>query len=177
MIVTRARFVSLLAVLASGCASVPLAPPQADLPAKRFDPPAVGMANLYVYRNESFGGAVCPSVVLDGALLGDTAAKTYLFTPIAPGTHTVVSKAEDDSTAVIDARAGSSYFLWQEVKMGIWSARSALQQMEEEKGRAGVRECKLGVTSRPAGCAKDTECKGNRGCRGGTVVQLRPRSS
>jgi hypothetical protein len=175
--ITRARFVSMLAVLASACASVPLAPPQADLAAKRFDPPPSGMANLYVYRNENFGSAVRLSVVLDGALLGDTAAKTYLFTPIAPGTHTVVSKAENDSTAVIDARAGSSYFLWQEVKMGIWSPRSALQQMEEEKGRAGVRECKLGVTSRAAGCAKDTDCEGNRVCEAGACVELRPRNN
>jgi hypothetical protein len=177
MMITRARFVSMLAVLAAGCASVPLAPPQADLAAKRFDPPPSGMANLYVYRNENYGSAVRLSVVLDGALLGDTAAKTYLFTPIAPGTHTVVSKAENDSTAVIDARAGSSYFLWQEVKMGLWSARSALQQMEEAEGREGVKECKLGVTSRPAGCAKDADCKGDRVCEAGACVELRPRNN
>jgi uncharacterized protein DUF2846 len=170
----RAFVVVSLAVLASACASVPLAPPEADAQAKQFQAPPPGHANLYVYRNEGFGGAVRMSVNLDGAALGDTAAKTYLYTPIPAGTHTVVSKSENDSTAIIDARAGESYFVWQEVKMGLWSARSALQQVAEDRGRAGVLECKMGMTHPPAGCSKDTDCKGNRVCEAGACVEVKP---
>lgn len=170
------RFVILcLSALASACASVPLAPPDADAKAKLFEPPPAGQANLYVFRDESFGGAVRMSVNLDGAALGDTAAKTYLYTPIPAGAHTVVSKAENDSSVVIEARPGATYFLWQEVKMGVWTARTALQEVQEERGRAGVMECKLGVTSAPlAACSKDTDCKGNRICDAGTCVDPRP---
>ena len=174
MTCSRAFVVLPLAVLASACASVPLAAPEADARAKRFEAPPPGHANLYVYRNEGFGGAVRMSVNLDGAALGDTAAKTYLYTTIPAGTHTVVSKAENDSSAVIEARAGESYFVWQEVKMGLWTARSALQQVEAERGRAAVLECKMGLTNPPAGCSKDTDCKGNRVCEAGACVESRP---
>ena len=170
----RAFVVVSLAVLASACASVPLAPPEKDAEAKLFPAPPPGHANLYVYRNEGFGGAVRMSVNLDGVALGDTAAKTYLYTPIPAGTHTVVSKSENDSTAIIDARPGESYFVWQEVKMGLWSARSALQQVAEDRGRAGVLECKLGMTNALAGCSKDTDCKGNRVCEAGACVEVKP---
>ena len=170
----RAFLVVSLSVLASACASVPLAPPEADAQAKQFQAPPPGHANLYVFRDESFGGAVRMSVNLDGAALGDTAAKTYLYTPIPAGTHTVVSKSENDSTAIIEARAGESYFVWQEVKMGLWSARSALQQVAEDRGRAGVLECKMGMTNPPAGCSKDTDCKGNRVCEAGACVEVKP---
>lgn len=173
----RAPWVFSLAVLASACASVQLAPVQADAAAKKFDAPPPGHANLYVYRNENFGGAVRMNVNLDGVVLGDTGAKTYLYTPIPEGVHTIVSKAENDSTSVIDARAGSSYFVWQEVKMGIWSARSALQQVEEQKGRAAVLQCKLAKTNRPGGCAKDIDCKGNRICEAGACVEPPPRTN
>jgi len=175
MIHSRGSIVLCICVLASACASVPLAPSEADAQAKRFEPPPPGHANLYVFRDESYGGAVRMSVNLDGAALGDTAAKTYLYTPIPAGVHTVVSKAENDSSAVIDAQPGATYFLWQEVKMGMWSARSALQQVQDERGRAGVLECKLGVTNAPhSACSKDTDCKGNRICDAGACVEPRP---
>ena len=162
----------LLIVVAAGCASVPMAPVQADAAAKRFEA-TPGKANVYVYRNEHFGGAVRMSVVLDGALLGDTAAYTFLYTPVEPGHHHVMSKAENDSDVEFEAEEGKTYFLWQEVKMGVWSARSALRLVQEKEGRDGVLECKLGQTSapRPAGCSKDTDCKGERVCKAGACVE------
>jgi hypothetical protein len=36
-----------------------------------------------------------------------------------------------------------NYFVWQEVKMGMFAPRSLLQLVDEGKGRAGVSECKL----------------------------------
>jgi hypothetical protein len=166
-----------LSLIALGCASVQLAPEEVDAAAKKFSAPPAGHANLYVYRNENFGSAIRMNVNLDGVVLGDTAAKTFLYTPIPEGTHTIVSKAENDSTSVIDARAGGSYFVWQEVKMGLWSARSELQQVEEKEGRAAVLECKLAKTNRPRGCAKDIDCKGNRICEAGACVESPPRNN
>jgi len=132
----------LAAVLASGCASVPMAGAEEDAAAKSF---AVrpGKANIYVYRNESMGAAIKMPVVLDGKLVGDTAAKTYYVLEVNPGIHTVVSKTENDSSVNVDAVAGRNYFLWQEVKMGLMTARSSLQQVDEATGKAGVSECKL----------------------------------
>lgn len=38
---------------------------------------------------------------------------------------------------------GRNYFVWQELKMGLWMARGKLQEVNEATGRAGVLESKL----------------------------------
>ena len=129
-------------VLASGCASVQMASPEMDTAAKTYATKA-GMANLYVYRNEQMGAAIKMPVALDGRVVGDTAAKTYLFLQVPAGRHTLVSKTENDSTLDLNVAAGSNYFVWQEVKMGFMSARSQLQLVDEATGKAGVAECRL----------------------------------
>jgi len=52
--------------------------PERDSQAKTF---AVkpDKSNIYVYRNESMGAAVKLPVVLDGKIVGDTAAKTFML--------------------------------------------------------------------------------------------------
>jgi hypothetical protein len=82
-------------------------------------------------------------VAVDGRLVGDTAAKTYLKVEVSPGSHTVTSKTENDASVTLQAAAGKNYFVWQEVKMGMWSARSQLNQVDEATGKAGIDECKL----------------------------------
>jgi hypothetical protein len=128
--------------LAAGCASVPMAKPELDTAAKSYSVKP-DKANIYVYRNETFGAAIKMPVVLNGKLVGDTAAKTFMILEVPPGTHTVMSKTENDSTVTVDAAAGRNYFVWQEVKMGLFAARSSLQQVDEAIGKAGVAECKL----------------------------------
>jgi PBP1b-binding outer membrane lipoprotein LpoB len=140
------RYLSLgaivLALFVSGCVSVPMASMEKDKSAKSFTVKP-GMANIYVYRNETMGAAIKMPVVMDGKIVGDTAAKTYLLLEVAPGTHTLISKTENDSTLSVNAVAGRNYFVWQEVKMGGFSARSLLQLVDETTGRAAVAECNL----------------------------------
>lgn len=126
----------------SGCASVQMASPEADAKAKSFKTEP-DKANLYIYRNETFGAAVKIPVLVDGTSVGDTASKTYIFRQVAPGKHVITSKSENDATLSIDAEAGKNYFVWQEIKMGLWGPRSQLQLMDTTQGSAGVEECKL----------------------------------
>ena len=130
------------ALMVSGCASVPMGDPTRDAELKTFKPKA-DKAGLYVYRNESFGAAIKMTVLLDGKILGDTAAKTYLYTEVEPGNHRLVSKTENDSVLDFTAVAGRIYYVWQEVKMGLFAARSNLQLVDEKAGQAGVLESKL----------------------------------
>ena len=132
----------LAAAVAAGCASVPMAAPDADAKAKTFQT-SPDKANLYIYRNESMGAAVKMTVLLDGQLAGDTAAKTYILKSVEPGAHTLTSKTENDSNLTVNAVAGQNYFVWQEVKMGVMSARSNLQLVDEATGKAAVTECQL----------------------------------
>jgi hypothetical protein len=138
----------LFAVLTSACASVPMAPPKLDMAAKEFKA-TPGKTNLYVFRDEGIGGAVRMSVLLDGKLLGDTAAKTFLLTTVEPGAHVLVSKAENDSRLDFTAQPGKNVFVWQEVKMGIMSARSKLQVVDEATAKGRVNSCKLAETTPP----------------------------
>lgn len=131
-----------VAVLVTGCASVPMASPEQDAAAKNF---AVqpDKANVYIYRNESFGGAVKMPVLLNGKSVGDTVAKTYIKLNVPPGKYTILSKTENDAELQLDTAAGKNYFVWQEVKMGVWTARSALNLVDTAQGEAGVKECQL----------------------------------
>ena len=130
-----------MAVLLTGCASVPMAFDAEEQVGKSF---AVkpDRANVYVYRNESFGAAIPMTVSINGRTAGQTGAKTYFMWEVEPGVHEISSIAENTSTVMLKAEAGRSYFVWQEVKMGVFMARSMLQQVDENTGRSGVLECK-----------------------------------
>ncbi len=130
-------------LLFSGCASTsPQAPSHIDAKAKQFAT-AKGKSNIYVYRNEFFGAAVSMPVTLDGENVGSTGANTYLKLRTNPGRHVITSKAETIHTLKLTTKANKNYFVWQEVKMGVISARSKLKLVSKVEGKKGVRECKM----------------------------------
>ena len=125
-----------------GCASVPMGDAAKDAELKSFTA-RPGMAGLYIYRNENFGGAIRMDVEVDGKPIGQTAAKTYFYKEVAPGKHTVTSKSENTDTLEVETVAGKLYYIWQEVKMGLLYARTKLSLVSEEEGRKGVLESSL----------------------------------
>ena len=141
-----AAIAAILFSLLSGCASVPMAPLDQDVKAKDFSP-ILSKASLYIYRNESFGAAISMTVSVNEKVLGQTAAQTYFRLNLTPGKYSVGSHAENISSLPITLEAGRNYFVWQEVKMGLWMARSLLQQVDETIGRAGVMESRLIASS------------------------------
>lgn len=126
----------------SGCATVPMANADLDTQAKQFTT-VPGKAKIYIYRNESMGAAVKMPVLLNGMSVGDTVAKSYILREVEPGEQTIISKTENDAELTIQAEAGTNYYVWQEVKMGAFAARSKLHLMDEKKGQSDVLECKL----------------------------------
>ena len=144
--IKRVSLIPLLLLLAS-CASVPMADKMQDLRLKNFDSPGPDKAGIYVYRNETLGGAISMMVTLNGQTLGKTGPYTYLHTVVEPGTHTIGSSAENTSAVIIDAKPGINYFVWQEVTMGLMMAGSKLQRVSAAKGKAGVLECDLAKTN------------------------------
>jgi Protein of unknown function (DUF2846) len=135
----------LISLFLVGCASVPMGDPKLDAAAKTFQVPA-DKAGIYVYRNESMGAAVKMDVIIDGQNIGETAAKTYFYKEVAPGKHTVASKAENTDTIEVDLKPGALAFIWQEVKMGLMFARTKLHLVGEQDGKKGVLETKLAVS-------------------------------
>jgi hypothetical protein len=141
----KLMLVALVAVNLVGCASVQMGDAKQDALLKTFSAPA-DKAGLYIYRNEAMGAAVKMDVTLDGKNIGQTAAKTFLYKEITPGKHVVASAAENSDMIEVDAQPGKLYYVWQEVKMGIMSARTKLHLVNEAAGKAGVQETKLAET-------------------------------
>lgn len=133
---------SAIVLVASGCASVERAKPELDAAAKKFAV-APGKANIYLFRDEIFGGAIRMPVTLDGVLVGATGPKTYMALDVSPGAHKLVSQAENESVLELTTDPGRNYYVWQEVKMGLWTARSQLQQVDEVRGKEGVMKSEL----------------------------------
>ena len=137
--------VAAVAINLIGCASVNMGDAQQDAVAKKFAAPKERAA-IYVYRNESMGAAVKMDVEVDGKPIGQTAATTFLYKEIAPGKHSITSKAENTDTVEIDAKPGTLHYIWQEVKMGVLYARTKLHLVDETQGQKGVMETKLAET-------------------------------
>ncbi len=139
------RLLAAAAVVLSlaGCASVPMGDPAQDARLKSFPAASAGKAGVYIYRNETFGGAVKLNLALDGQALGSTASKTYFYKEVEPGRHTVTSYGENTDTLTFEALAGKLYYVWQEVKMGMFAARTKLHLVPEPDGQSGVRESSL----------------------------------
>ena len=123
-----------------------MAPLDQDAQAKQFLP-VPKMAALYIYRNETFGAAIPMTVTVNGKALGQTASKTYFRLNVIPGKYTIESHAESISNLPLSVEAEKLYFVWQEVKMGVWMARSMLQSVDEKTGRSGVMESQLIASS------------------------------
>lgn len=137
--------VAAVAATLAGCASVDMGDAQQDAAAKQFAAPK-NAAGIYVYRNESMGAAVKMDVEIDGKPVGQTAANTFLYKEVAPGKHTIASKAENTDSVEIDAQPGTLHYVWQEVKMGVLYARTKLHLVAENEGKKGVNETKLAAT-------------------------------
>lgn len=134
--------VAAVAIALAGCASVPMGDAKMDAQAKTFVAPQ-DKTGLYIYRNESMGAVAKMTVAIDGQTVGQTAAKTFIYKEVPPGKHVITSSAENTDTLEIDAKPGTLAFIWQEVKMGILSARSKLHLVTAEEGKKGVGETKL----------------------------------
>ncbi len=133
---------AILVAMLTGCASVPMASLDQDAKAKDFTP-RPDKATLFIYRNETFGAAIPITVSVNDRTIGQTASKTYFRFNVNPGRYKIKAHAENVAELSVDAIAGRNYFIWQEMKMGMWSARANLTQVDDSSGRAGVSESKL----------------------------------
>lgn len=125
----------------SGCASIKKAPVEMDAKAKQFMT-VPDKAAVYVYRNETFGAALSMPVTVDGQLAGNTGPESFFRFELAPGSHTITSQG-DGSELTVQTEAGKIYYVWQEVKMGMWSGGSKLQLVDDKTGMKGVNECTM----------------------------------
>ena len=140
--------VGLVSTLLVGCAGGPKASKEEDQIAKQFISPTNGTSNLYIYRNEYFGGGIDMDVYIDEQKVAITGPKTYIFQNLNAGEHKIESEAfEGKSILNIDMQPNKTHYIWQEVKMGVFGARNKLQEVSEEEGKKGVLESSLLLSS------------------------------
>jgi hypothetical protein len=124
------------------CTSVPLGSPEEDNRAKNRDAhPA--KSTIYLYRHETLGFAAPMTVSLNGRPAGRTLGQTYFMWEVEPGRHSITSHAENVAAVHLVTEPGRAYYVWQEVKVGVWSARSMLHEVDAQIGRTGMAECMI----------------------------------
>ncbi|MAG65962.1 DUF2846 domain-containing protein [Pseudomonas sp.] len=143
MLIRNTLFSAVLvaAAMATGCASINKAPSAMNTEAKQFNTHP-DYAQVYVYRNETFGAALSMPVSVDGRQAGTTGPKSFFRFQLEPGQHTISSQ-NGASSLLLNTEANRNYFVWQEVKMGLVSGGSKLQVVSEQQGRAGVQQCTM----------------------------------
>lgn len=124
-----AQLLSIVALALSGCASAP--------------EPAVKpqFASVYIFRSEAIAPKVRMKVEIDGGQIGETGPGSFIYAEVTPGVRRIVSRAENVDTLEIELVAGKTYYVWQEVRLGLLSARARLKLMTDEEGKRGLTEC------------------------------------
>jgi hypothetical protein len=131
-----------MAIFFAGCATIPMASTDLDAAAKTFTPPA-GQANLYIVRSGFFGGAIAFHVIVDRYAVGSIGPGTFHLVTVEPGHHSIqVSSNENSAQAKFDAEADKNYFFEVSAVLGMMTARVAIDQIDEEKGKKEVTEGK-----------------------------------
>jgi hypothetical protein len=137
----------IVAALLAGCAQVPPSPQ--DIEAKKFES-IPGKSAIYVVRDPM-------SVRLGAPLWLDQGTQitlfqgNYLRQVVEPGSHTISGIGASTASITIQAQAGKNYFVHfrveGNVRMGV--SNSALLMMDDQAGRALVRQAVLVVPAAP----------------------------
>src|SRR5688500_2874442 len=129
----------LAAALLSGCASVPMAPPDADATGKQFPPPPPGQASLYIFRGGGMGAAVLISATVGERSVGALAPFTWFRIDVPPGRQDVrCVTAEVVRSVTVDAAPGELRFVQLGAEIGWLSPRCWIEDIPAEQGRGAI---------------------------------------
>lgn len=135
----KAILALVLGLMVSACASVPMAPQDADASGKSFAPPAPGQAALYVYREGIFGGALALNVSMGQRLLGALGPDTWFRVDVPPGTYDIRCLGQEASDSkMIELAVGEIRFVEAAMRLGFVAARCAVFEVDAAKGRQAV---------------------------------------
>jgi hypothetical protein len=136
--------ISVLLLIAQGCATVPKGSDRLAQQAGTFSPPP-GKANVYVFRAEAFmGSAVIWPISLDFKEFGTLGLKSYLYGTVLPGDHFLGSfLGQSPSRIKFTAEAGKNYFFEAVLGIGMVVAKIEIEAIDEERGRRYVKEFTL----------------------------------
>ena len=121
-----------LALLGTGCATVPLAPRAQDRMVAR-DP---ATAAIVIYRPPMLGSAFLHQVTIDGVMVGSLATRTYLEIAVTPGTHILGVGADAQlHRREFILEAGETMY----IKSGATMGSIVLSRMDARSGERAIR--------------------------------------
>ncbi|HEX6851977.1 MAG TPA: DUF2846 domain-containing protein [Candidatus Polarisedimenticolaceae bacterium] len=116
-----------------------------------------GKALVYVLRPTSVGYAIKSFFIVDDTPAGINRGSSYFFTQVDPGKHVFWSKSENVDALELEVEAGKTYYIQQHVQIGGFRARTKLEVLDEEAGKAALAKCKKHGTMTARGRAKADE--------------------
>ena len=142
MIRGKSLSLSLLFVLGA-CANVPMAPPQADQDAKRFDQPAPEKGALYIYRPGWLGLAKPIDIAIVGGATAQLNSHTYLRLEGPPGPVEIDCRVGDNNAArQVEIQDGQTRYVEVSMTIGLWQPGCDIAEVPPDQGQAAVLSSK-----------------------------------
>lgn len=135
----------LMGLVLSACATVPMGDAAEDARLKQFPAPPEGMSAVYIYRDTFVNHSLRSVLKIDGAAIGETVNKVYLYAVIPPGHHVFETESYmNDLPFNLTTEAGKTYFLKYDLELSLLVSDSNLIEVTASEGKAGVLACQLG---------------------------------
>jgi len=137
------KITSIILALAvfSGCASLPK-PEEMKTDIVGYELPELpeaGKAIVYVVRPSSVGSLIRFNVFVDdeeaSSEMGFTRGSEYIYFNLMPGSHRILSKAENWAEATVTDNEGDIIFIQQDAEMGLIMARNSIFQLPDYQGK------------------------------------------
>jgi len=147
------KITSIILALAvfSGCASLPK-PEEMKTDIVGYELPELpeaGKAIVYVVRPSSVGSLIRFNVFFDdeeaSSEKGFTRGSEYIYFNLMPGSHRILSKAENWAEATVTDNEGDIIFIQQDAEMGLIMARNSIFQLPDYQGKYQVKHLELGT--------------------------------
>ena len=136
----RGKSLSLpLLFMLGACASGPIAPPQADQEAKRFDQPAPDKGALYIYRPGWLGLAKAVDVALAGGATAQLGSNTYIRLEGPPGPVEIDCRVGDNKAGrKVEIQDGQTRNVEVSMTIGRWLPGCQIAEVPPDQGRTAV---------------------------------------
>jgi hypothetical protein len=142
--------VLLMMSAAAGCATLPSQDKMAEETKGYNLPKQPDSSNtlIYVVRPHGYNDTFPFNIYLDGqeraSRIGLTQGAQYIYFFVTPGRHTIYSKAEGTAEIVIDAKAGDTIFVRQDIGHGWVMPKNSMRLISDVEGKYYVKNGSLG---------------------------------
>jgi hypothetical protein len=116
-----------------------------DKSERPLPPQPADKALIYVVRTAMIGYKIHSKLAVDGKWMGVNRGGTYFYFTLDAGEHFFCSESENQDYLPLQVEAGKTYYLKQQVEMGLFKARTNLTVLTEDEGKKALAKTNLSV--------------------------------